>query len=69
VTGLAITPVAIQASPFVVTMDLDDQAAAQQLHVGAVGDAAIYTDAYPLTHIIRRIVIRQLSILNYVNPF
>lgn len=68
VTGFAINPAAIQASPLVVSVDLDDATEAKALPVGAVGDAAIYTDAFPLTHIIRRIIIRQLSILNYVNP-
>lgn len=68
-SGLAITPVAIQASPFVVTIDLDDQIAARRMPVGAVGDATVYTDEFKLSHIIRKVIIRQTAILNYVNPF
>jgi hypothetical protein len=31
--------------------------------------AAIYTEHVKATHIIRRVILRQLGILNYVNPF
>jgi hypothetical protein len=31
--------------------------------------AAIYTDHVKATHIIRKVLLRQIAILNYVNPF
>jgi hypothetical protein len=36
---------------------------------GATGTAAIYTDHVKVSHVIRRILLRQVAILNYVNPF
>ena len=33
------------------------------------GLAAIFTDHVTLTHVIRRVVLRQTGILNYINPF
>jgi hypothetical protein len=32
-------------------------------------DAAIYTDHVTPTHIIRKVLLRQVAILNYINPF
>lgn len=42
---------------------------AQRLPAGSTGTAAIYTEHVRITHIIRRVILRQLAILNYVNPF
>ena len=39
------------------------------LVAGATGTAAIYTEAVKPTHIIRKVLLRQIAILNYVNPF
>ncbi|PAM97001.1 efflux transporter periplasmic adaptor subunit, partial [Streptomyces sp. Alain-F2R5] len=33
------------------------------------GEAAIYTDRLKVTHVVRRVLLRQTAILNYVNPF
>jgi multidrug resistance efflux pump len=69
VSGQAAAPVALQAAPFVVRIKLDDQQLADSLPAGTAGAAAIYTDHVKPTHIIRRVLLRQVAILNYVNPF
>ncbi|RXT57433.1 efflux transporter periplasmic adaptor subunit [Bosea sp. Tri-44] len=69
VSGAAVTPVSIQSSPFVVRVRLDDQAIAASLPAGAAGDAAIFTDRVKAAHMIRRVLLRQIAITNYVNPF
>ncbi len=47
---------------------LDDQAFSASLPAGATGTAAIFTGHMKATHIIRRVVLRQVAIMNYVNP-
>lgn len=69
VSGQAATPVTVQAAPFVVRIKLDDQPLADSLPAGTIGTAAIYTDHVTPTHIIRKVLLRQVAILNYVNPF
>jgi hypothetical protein len=59
----------VQAAPFVVRVKLDDQQLADSLPAGTAGTAAIYTDHVRPTHIIRKVLLRQVAILNYVNPF
>ncbi|HEY0234511.1 MAG TPA: efflux RND transporter periplasmic adaptor subunit [Afipia sp.] len=68
-SGGATTPRAIQAAPFVVRVKLDDPAFANRLPAGATGDAAIYTDRVKPAHVIRQVLLRQIAITNYVNPF
>ncbi len=68
-TGLAVVPVRIDAKPLVVRVTLNDQTFARRLAVGGTADAAIFTDHLPITHILRKIILRQISILNYINPF
>jgi RND family efflux transporter MFP subunit len=68
-TGLAVAPSEVQSVPFVVRLKLDDQEVAQRLPAGSVGLAAIFTDHVKASHVIRKVVIRQLAILNYINPF
>src|SRR5262249_18111782 len=68
-SGIAVTPKAIQSAPFVVRIRLDDQAFADSLPAGATGDAAIYTEHIRVAHIIRKVVLRQSAIMNYVIPF
>ena len=41
----------------------------KQLPAGSTGTAAIFTEAVKPTHIIRKVLLRQIAILNYVNPF
>lgn len=69
VSGTAATPRAIQAAPFAVRVKLDDDDIAKSLRAGSTGAAAIFTDHVRATHIIRRVLLRQIAILNYVNPF
>lgn len=68
-SGTAVAPKAIEAAPFVVRVKLDDDALAAHLPAGATGTAAIFTDHVKVSHIIRRVLLRQVAILNYVNPF
>ena len=68
-TGLAATPIKIAAAPFIAVVDLDDSAFARTLPMGATGTAAIYTDRGAISRPIRKIILRQMSILNYVLPF
>jgi len=68
-SGLAVTPKAIQAAPFVVRIRLDDQTFAASLPAGATGDAAIFTEHVAAAHVIRKVLLRQIAITNYVNPF
>ncbi len=69
VSGLAVAPSEIQSAPFVVRIRLDDQEVARRLPAGSTGLAAIYTDHVQAAHMIRKVVLRQTAILNYVNPF
>jgi RND family efflux transporter MFP subunit len=68
-SGVAVTPKAIEAAPFVVRVKLDDQELSKQLPAGSAGTAAIFTEAARPTHFIRKILLRQVAILNYVDPF
>ncbi|WP_050401987.1 HlyD family secretion protein [Bradyrhizobium embrapense] len=68
-SGTAVAPKAIEAVPFVVRIRLDDAAFASRLPAGSTGTAAIYTDHMKPTHVVRRVILRQLAIVNYVNPF
>ncbi len=69
VSGAAVTPVSIQAAPLVARVKLDDQAFAASLPAGAAGDAAIFTNRVKAAHLIRRVLLRQIAITNYINPF
>lgn len=68
-SGAAVTPKAIESVPLVVRVALDDAEIARRLPAGATGDAAIFTDHVKVTHVIRKILLRQIAILNYINPF
>jgi len=60
---------AIVAEPFFVRIELDDDTAARSLPAGTVGTAAIYTQSAGMTHIIRKVMIRMESLMNYVVPW
>jgi RND family efflux transporter MFP subunit len=68
-SGSAVAPKSLQSVPFVVRVKLDDADAAKSLPAGAAGTAAIFTGHVRPSHIIRRVLLRQVAILNYVNPF
>jgi RND family efflux transporter MFP subunit len=57
------------AEPFYVRIALDDSNAAVNLPAGTAGTAAIYTQSAGMTHIIRKVMIRMDSLLNYVVPW
>lgn len=68
-SGSAVAPKAIAAAPFVVRIRLDDAEFAASLPAGATGTAAIFTDHVKVAHVIRRVILRQIAITNYINPF
>lgn len=68
-SGAAVTPKSVQAGPFLARIRLDDLRTAEGLPAGSVGDAAIFTDHVKAAHIIRKVLLRQIAITNYVNPF
>lgn len=67
--GFAVTPTDIQSAPFIVRIRLDDREVARRLPAGSTGLAAIFTEHVAASHVIRRVVLRQTAILNYINPF
>ena len=69
ISGVAVAPKEIQSAPFLVRVRLDDEEVAKRLPAGATGTAAIYTEAVKATHVIRKVLLRQVAIINYVNPF
>jgi multidrug resistance efflux pump len=68
-SGLAVQSKGIEAAPFVARIKLDDTALADSLPAGSTGTAAIFTDRVRAAHIIRKVLLRQIAITNYVNPF
>ncbi|WP_164660877.1 HlyD family secretion protein [Tropicibacter sp. Alg240-R139] len=68
VSGTVFASGQVQAEPFVAKLVLDDPQMLADLQPGTVGTAAIYTNAVKPTHIIRRVMIRMESIMNYVIP-
>ena len=68
-SGQAVTPHEFQAAPFVVRVALDDAPVARSLPAGSMGTAAIFTDRVTASHIIRKVLLRQEAILNYLSPF
>jgi RND family efflux transporter MFP subunit len=68
-SGTAVAPKGIEAAPFVVRVKLDEAEVARKLPAGSTGTAAIYTDHLKPTHVVRRVILRQIAIVNYINPF
>jgi multidrug resistance efflux pump len=68
-SGLAVTPKEVVSAPFVVRIRLDDSRLVERLPAGSAGDAAIFTDHVKVAHIIRKVLLRQIAIINYINPF
>lgn len=69
ISGTVPDAAKIQAEPFYVRVDLDDKSVEKELPAGAAGTATIYTDSAGMTHIIRKVMIRMESFLNYINPW
>jgi RND family efflux transporter MFP subunit len=69
VSGNAVTPELIQSLPVVVRVKLEDAEFADRLPAGSTGTVAIFTDHVRAAHVIRKVLLRQVAITNYVNPF
>jgi multidrug resistance efflux pump len=69
ISGTAVMPEAIPSVPFVVRIKLDDAGFAERLPAGSTGTAAIFTDHVKAAHVIRKVLLRQVAITNYINPF
>jgi RND family efflux transporter MFP subunit len=69
VSGAAVSPHSVEAAPFAIRVRLDDAELAKWLPAGATGTAAVYTDHVQVAHVIRKVILRQIAILNYVIPF
>ena len=69
ISGTVPAVESIQAEPFFVRVQLDDPAVAEDLPAGTAGTAAIYTKSAASTHIIRKVMIRMESYMNYVIPW
>jgi hypothetical protein len=65
----SFAPPSFQAAPFVVRVALNDPAFAQRLPAGSTGVAAIFTERVKMAHVIRKVLLRQTAIMNYVLPF
>jgi hypothetical protein len=68
-SGQAVTPKSVASLPLVVRIRLDDADFVRGLPAGSTGDAAIFTEHVKLAHVIRKVLLRQIAITNYVNPF
>ncbi|MCK1740303.1 HlyD family secretion protein [Bradyrhizobium sp. 139] len=68
-SGAAVASKAVASAQFVVRIRLDDAEIARRFPAGSTGDAAIFTEHVKLAHIIRKVLLRQIAITNYVNPF
>lgn len=68
-SGSAVMPKEIESVPFAIRVKLDDGGVAERLPAGATGTAAIFTDHVKVAHVIRRVILRQVAIVNYINPF
>ncbi len=68
-SGTILPAQQIQAEPFWVRVELDDDEAKKSLVPGAAGTAAIYTSSASMTHTIRKVMIRMESYLNFINPW
>lgn len=68
VSGTAARPVSGAPGPFFVRLELDDPELIAGLVTGSVGTSAIYTSKATAAHLIRKVMIRLTSIINYIDP-
>jgi hypothetical protein len=68
-SGLAVQSKGIEAAPFVARVKLHDADVADRLPAGSTGTAAVFTDRVKAAHVIRKVLLRQTAIMNYVLPF
>jgi multidrug resistance efflux pump len=53
---------------FPVRIKLEDESLTKRLPTGAIGTAAVYSEKFEAIHVIRKVMLRMESILNFVNP-
>lgn len=63
-----ITAMTAPAGGFIVRFKLDDQPPAKDLAAGVSGSAAIYTQHVKFIHLLRKVIMRVDSYLNYIVP-
>src|SRR5215475_4708480 len=68
VSGSAVAPAEVQTAPFVVRIRLDDETIAERLPAGSTASVAIFTDRVKASHVIRKVLLRQTALVNYVIP-
>lgn len=68
-SGFAVQPKGTAAAAFFARIRLDDAEIANRLPAGSTGTAAIFTDRVKAAHVIRKVLLRQTAIMNYVLPF
>ncbi len=68
VSGTVFQAGEIVSEPFIVTIVPDDPDILETIPPGAAGLAAMYTDSAAATHVIRKVIVRMNSILNYIRP-
>ena len=68
-SGFAPAPKELPHTPFWVRIAPGEELRNLDLPIGATGTVAIYTNTGAATHVIRKVVIRVESIMNYINPF
>ena len=68
VSGTVFQAGEIVSEPFIVTIIPDDPDILETIPPGAAGLAAMYTDSAAATHVIRKVIVRMNSILNYIRP-
>jgi hypothetical protein len=62
-------PIGLPRSPFPIYLKLDDaDFQLSEIPGGSIGTAAIYTESVQATHIVRRVMIRMESWLNFIIP-
>ncbi|SMP34364.1 HlyD family secretion protein [Shimia sagamensis] len=66
VSGNVLTAGQTSSDPFLIRIKLDDPEIESALPPGAAGTFAIYTNSVQSTHVIRKVMIRMTSILNYI---
>ena len=69
VSGTAVTPTEVQAAPSIVRITPDDASFSDGLPAGSDSDAAIFTERVKAAHVIRKVLLRQIAIMNYIIPF
>ncbi|MEM1049350.1 MAG: biotin/lipoyl-binding protein [Pseudomonadota bacterium] len=68
-SGMVIQPRQVQAVPFFVRIELDNPDDFRSLPGGSAGTIAIYTPQLGFAHVIRKVMLRMESFVNYLNPF